>query len=162
MINRHKTSETSLQRKAVDKIQEVYRDIDNGVKRPKIARPFAVGLVDKEIKTYALVNNIDLGSGFMYMTFSKIKRAFRKSKPVEKRISRQDLANFPLSYHSMHIYYQNSSGSFIYTDYRNYFILSPIYSLNDRGSKRKLTLQISASKVVDSGNFKGNDYVRVR
>lgn len=62
----------------------------------------------------------------------------------------------------MDIYFQKSSKNFIYTDNKSYYVLSPKYILNDRGNSRKLTLQISASAVINPGNFKGSDYVRVK
>lgn len=126
---------------------------------------FAIGDIDPRILAFAKLEGLPLESGDeysgkMYFSGKELNHAYRKEKR-EKGICANTYvtALFPMKFKSMDLYWDGEA--FIYTDYRNKYILKPNYELTfkmkgENGKIKKKTRIInltSASKVTQTNEF---------
>lgn len=124
------------------------------------ARPFSVGHVERRMRDFAKANNIEIAEGDMYMSVKGLTHARRGTKIRDGiDVSEKDLAEFPSKRNQMDLFYDGSK--FIYTDYKNKFIIHPNYTLRMESGKIKKVNFITAGKVKDVKDFNNTRYIKV-
>lgn len=144
--------------KASDKIKSVLKEISqHGYSRRS---PFSVGHVEGRMKKFSKENGIDIADGDLYMTVKSLSHATRATKERDKKtVSKKDIANFPQKRNSMDLFYDGKA--FIYTDYRNKYIVHPNYEMKFEGGKKKKVNFITATKVTDRNEFRLPKYTKI-
>ena len=123
-------------------------------------QPFSIGLVEKRMRDFAEKNNIELPSKSVYMSSRSISHSTRQFKSSHgKTVSGKDLIKFPKNRRTMDLYYDGKA--FIYSDYKNKYIVNPNYKIKIRGKKKKIVNFITAGKVNDPKEFNLRKYVKV-
>ena len=119
---------------AAQKIRSIFRSLRrDGISK---ALPFSVGHVEKRMRDFANANGIAIANGDLYMSVKGITHARRPSKIRDGlAVSESDMAEFPKKRSQMDLFHDGTS--FIYTDYKNKFIIHPNYELKIDGKKKK-------------------------
>lgn len=146
-----KNVKTAKRGTAADKITKVLSDLNSKVGYSR-QKPFAIGLVEKRMADFASENNIELSSKSIYMSTKSISHSFRKTKKKKGlAVSEKDLIEFPLKRRSMDLFYDGDS--FIYTDYKNKYIIHPSYEVKKNRKKPRRVAYVSAGKVTNPDEF---------
>lgn len=118
---------------------------------------FPVAKLGREVEIFAAEKHIHLGATDILATNKFLAHCQREAKG-ERRISENDLINFPYTSTKMEVYYDNDS--FIYTNRKIKFIISPNYKLKKYGNTVNL---ITAGLVAEPGEFDNRGrYTKVR
>lgn len=147
------------------KIRDVFRELRrNGF---TTTEPFIIGRNEKRMTDYASANDITLGSKSLYFTSKSIAHANRTSKERKRlTIPARSYEDFPFKRKRMDLYWDGDS--FIYTDYKDKFIIKPNYEIKFKTTKngkkhvkkRKVCL-VTAGKVTNSNDFNNEKYHKV-
>lgn len=130
-------------------------------------KPFAIGRNEKRMTDYANANNITLGSKSIYFTAKSIAHSNRASKERKRlTISARSYEDFPYKRRNMDLYWDGDS--FIYTDYKDKFIIKPNYEIKIKTTqngkkhvkKRKVCL-VTTGKVKNAREFTLARYTKV-
>lgn len=128
------------------------------IKGYAVGHDFAVGLVEKRMTSFANSMNITLASKSLYMGPRTLYHSKRPSKE-KKGLAASAIAivKFIKDRRSMDLYWDGEC--FIYTDYKNKFIIHPSYELKIKRKKTKKVSYITAGKVTADDQF--NDKIKV-
>ena len=143
---------------AAQKIRKVFGDLHaTGISK---VQPFTVGHVERRMRDYANANGITIADGDLYMSVKGLAHARRPSK-VRDGIasSEQDIAEFPSKRSRMDLFYDGTS--FVYTDYKNKFIIDPNYELKLKNGKTMKVNFVTAGIATDPTEFNNPRYRRV-
>lgn len=123
-------------------------------------RYISIGRTEKRMKDFAAANGIELASGHLYMGPKSISHAMRTSKIKRGgNVSDQDLIAFVKDCRKMDLFWDGEA--FVYTDYKNKFIIHPNYALKiDREKVRKVVF-VTSEKVRHPEEFKLPKYKKV-
>lgn len=121
-------------------------------------KPFSIGRIGADVERYARLNGIQLGSNTIMFSYKFVAHALRESKG-DKRVSKNDIVNFPINKNKMDKYYDGEC--FIFTDYKVKFIVHPNYELKMTNGKRLKANIITAGKVTDATEFELPKYDRI-
>lgn len=128
---------------AEQKIRKVFNDLRR--KGHSSVQPFSVGHVERRMREFAAANSIELAEGDMYMSVKGITHARRGTKIRSgKAVSEKAIARFPKNRNTMDLYYDGKV--FVYTNYKNKFIVHPNYELKMEGGKVRKVNFVTASK----------------
>ena len=143
---------------AAQKIRSVFRSLrKEGIAK---VQPFSVGHVERRMRDFANANGISIADGDLYMSVKGITHARRPSKIRDGiAVSERDMAEFPNKRPRMDLFYDGTN--FIYTDYKNKFIIHPNYELKISGTKKKKVNFVTSGKVTDPTDFNNTRYRRV-
>lgn len=143
---------------AADKIRDIYVDIQmyGFSMRPA----FAFGRVEPRMQTHAEANGIEIASKSVYMSPKSLSHARRKTK-VGKGIdvSIDAIAKFPKTRYKMDLYWDGEC--YVYTDYRNKFIIHPNYRMTLPNGKLRKVAFITAGRVTDVSEFNVDRYEKI-
>ena len=122
-------------------------------------KPFAFGGVEPRLRSHAEANGIVLASNFMYMSAKSLSHARRLTKTnLGLAVSVDDMCNFPTAKADMDLFWDGES--YIYTDYRNKFIIHPNYTIKMPNGKRRRVAFITSGKVNNPSEF--SDRIRYK
>ncbi len=141
------------------KIRAVMQQLTaNGISK---ARPFPIGRIDKVVLDYAERNGIALASKNVYISVKGITHTLRPTKVRDGvAVSKTAIIMFPQNMRKMAIYYD---GSFIYTDGKNKFVISPNYKVKLPSGKTYKTSFVTARKIESTDEFNDtNKYTKIR
>ena len=142
---------------AEQKIRKVFNDLRR--QGHSFVQPFSVGHVEKRMREFAAANSIELAGGDMYMSVKGITHARRETKIRSgKAVSERAIVKFPNSRSKMDLYYDGKV--FVYTNYRNKFIVHPNYELKMEGGKVRKVNFVTASK-AGREEFKLPKYIKI-
>ena len=112
------------------------------------------------MKDYAKAKNITLAEGDLFMSSTQIGHSQRDSKIRDGvAVPEQALIDFPNKRYKMDLYYDGEV--FIYTDYKNKFIVHPNYEMKISRNKEKYVNFITATKVTKAIEFENPKYKKV-
>lgn len=141
-----------------NKILSIYRDIS--LNKYTFQGDFAAGKIERRMRDFATTHAIELASQHFYMGPKSLTHARRDTKVRDGAVVSIDaIAEFPQKRRNMDLYWDGSS--FIYTDYKNKFILNPNYKVKQKGGKVKRVNFVTATRVTDSKEFKLPKYKKV-
>lgn len=125
--------------------------------------PMNIGSIPKSIKSYALRNNIKLGSDSMYMTTKGIEHSIREKK-VERgaAVTKEEIADFIKNKSSMAQFYDKKKGDFVFATATAKFIVTPNYELKIDKKKTKVVNYITATKISGNWNDHFKEYDRIK
>lgn len=137
-----------------NKISRIYRELES-IGYSKI-KDFAAGLNEKRMRDFAEINNIELPTKSFYIGVKSLSHARRATKIRDnKAVSVVDIAEFPSRRKKMNLYYDGAA--FVYTDYRNKFIINPSYE-NKNGRR---VVFVTATRVTDPNEFNLPKYIEI-
>lgn len=121
-------------------------------------KPFPIVRIGADVERYARLNGIQLGSKTIMFSYKFVAHALRESKG-DKRVSKNDIVNFPITKNKMDKHYDGES--FIFTDYKVKFIIHPNYELKMANGKRLKANIITAGRVTDATEFELSKYDKI-
>lgn len=124
------------------------------------AKPISAGRVDNKMKTFAKANGIAVSSTHLYITPRSVahsQRDFKRQKQLT--VSAKSLLDFVRSRSKYDLYWDGEG--FIYTDYKDKFIVHPNYELKIRGKKSRKVNFITAGVVERPDEFDNPKYQKV-
>jgi len=137
-------------------IADLIRDTKRDIRFPSY--PFKIGKVGKDVEDFAKTNGIHLASKEIYFTRHALSHSQRATKG-HKRVSERDLIEFPIKKRYMDKYYDGES--FIYTDYKNKFIVHPNHKIKLPSGRKKVVNFVTAGVVTDKNEFKLKKYKKI-
>lgn len=123
---------------------------------------FAIGKIENRMSEYAKSNGIKLATRVIYISYKQIAHATRTQKQhVHKAVSIEKLQIFPLERFNMDLYYDSLKKNFVYTNYKEKYIIDPDRELREIIGKPRKVAFVTASIVEDVTNFRMRQYKKI-